>query len=478
MGRSARSRLPSTASSGDEKRFPDGGLLLGSAAEAGLQLRADEGVAPWHAVIERRGVSFWLRDMGTSELGTALSVLVDDLSCPLHIGDRVLCETSPFAESGAAQQQPTTVDATLIQLTPSSGALQVWPKVAIWIRPIYTSRRLPICRELPQPRGLRKAYVGRLPTNMVPLGDIKAKRRHARLHVPGSLPGDRFGRIAAGTMSFVPQKGKPCLLLLGRHDHRWRQPHRLSAGDVFGVGRSLLRVLFVGTLDATGKVLLTEDDGSKFQRAQAKATKRQAKLSAQDTAELLSGDAPAPAAPSSGSVAGANSKAEVADATASGPDSGAASGDAEPEADEDEDEDEETDEDDQIVGDLAVGSAGMTARRALCDEAARTRPEPFVHLVYVGGPYRKREMRVSAPGSTIGSAPSNDILLNTDTTVSSLHAQIVYVHGAWWLLDNQSGRGTFLLVEDEGAAIQLGDVFRVARTELQVVATQRPYDVQ
>eukprot|EP00966_Prymnesium_polylepis_P086696 2006343-Prymnesium_polylepis.1 len=55
--------------------------------------------------------------------------------------------------------------------------------------------------------------------------------------------------------------------------------------------------------------------------------------------------------------------------------------------------------------DCAHATTGMTARRALCDEAARTRPEPFVHLVYVGGPYRKREMRVSAPGSTIGSAP-------------------------------------------------------------------------
>ena len=58
----------------------------------------------------------------------------------------------------------------------------------------------------------------------------------------------------AGSLSFVPHKGKPCLLLLGRRDHRWRLPHRLTAGDVFGVGRSLLRVLFVGTLDASNQV--------------------------------------------------------------------------------------------------------------------------------------------------------------------------------------------------------------------------------
>ena len=206
-------------------------------------------------------------------------------------------------------------------------------------------------------------------------------------------------------------------------------------------------------------MVLHEDDCSKFQRAKAKANKRQAKLSLQQDTEVLLGEAPAAAVaqsqqqqqqplpppqrrppPQQQAVAatagpgddgaGATSVAPTpaatgaASATSDGTHflaknveggGGEGEGDAEEEEEgggDDEDEDD-ADDDDGLLGDLTAGSAGMAARRSLCLEAARDAPEPFLHLVYVGGPYRKNETRVVGPGATIGSSTSNGIVLPT-----------------------------------------------------------------
>ena len=49
--------------------------------------------------------------------------------------------------------------------------------------------------------------------------------------------------------------------------------------------------------------------------------------------------------------------------------------------------------------------------------------------------------------------PTRRQVLEKDTTVSPLHAQLVYLHGEWWLADCQSEHGTFLLVEDAGSKV-------------------------
>ena len=109
-------------------------------------------------------------------------------------------------------------------------------------------------------------------------------------------------RLPAGSLQLIPYKGKPVLSLVGRYDYRHKLPRKLTAGDVFVIGLSLIRVLYVGVhSDGTASssrgatcigrtsegtlLAVSEDDGSKFQRAQAKSDKRSAKLAAQEAAE-------------------------------------------------------------------------------------------------------------------------------------------------------------------------------------------------
>jgi len=77
-------------------------------------------------------------------------------------------------------------------------------------------------------------------------------------------------------------------------------------------------------------------------------------------------------------------------------------------------------------------------------------------------------MVIEAPGATIGSSVYNDLVLERDHTVSSLHARLQLHANAWWLIDCDSANGTYMLVEDGGRRVAVGDVFRIARCELQV----------
>ena len=144
---------------------------------------------------------FWLRDLQQSEAGSAISVGIDEHVCHLHAGDTVLCEASPYEELGPPEggMRPA-----LMQVTASMEGMQVWPQVAVWARPTYTTSRPPICRELPKPRGLRKAYIGRLPTNMVcrapPCPAVPSA------HVPRARP--YRGRLQPH-LTHLPQRGPP-----------------------------------------------------------------------------------------------------------------------------------------------------------------------------------------------------------------------------------------------------------------------------
>ena len=61
-------------------------------------------------------------------------------------------------------------------------------------------------------------------------------------------------------------------------------------------------------------------------------------------------------------------------------------------------------------------------------------------------------------------------MLSQDNTVSPLHARLQLQGNAWWLADCDSDNGTFLLVEDAGRRVAIGDVFRMAHCELQFFA--------
>jgi hypothetical protein len=53
---------------------------------------------------------------------------------------------------------------------------------------------------------------------------------------------------------------------------------------------------------------------------------------------------------------------------------------------------------------------------------------------------------------------------------SSLHARLQFFGNEWWLIDCDSANGTYLLVEDAGRPIEMGDMFRIARCEVQLFA--------
>lgn len=305
---------------------------------------------------------------------------------------------------------------------------------------------------------------------MVQLPDIKARKKQAKLEVELSWRAqlDKLGRIPAGSLRLVPFKGKRIVWLLGRHDFRTHAARQLEAGDVFGVGRSLLRVIYVGVLGRDGRLEVSEDRGTKFRREETKAEKRRCKLEAQqadepEEAEVEAAAAAAPAADEAAGEAGGKGAA------------GEAGGEAEGEDGEEEVDGEEVDE--EMVDEEMLGlfeADGLHCRRAFKDEAA-PRTAPFVHLLAISGPYRKREFvlgnapsSVGPPFATLGSSAASDVSLPQDESVSPMHARLQLFSNAWWLSDCASENGTWLLVEDAGRPFDLGDRFRAARCEMQL----------
>ena len=74
--------------------------------------------------------------------------------------------------------------------------------------------------------------------------------------------------------------------MAGRRDFCCNPAQQLEPGDVFSIGLSLIRVIFVGTLGRDGvTVEVAEDKGTKFRREEAKAEKRRGKLESQQSEE-------------------------------------------------------------------------------------------------------------------------------------------------------------------------------------------------
>lgn len=516
-----------------------------------------QGVAARHARLERFGGVWYVRDLG-SGAGVRVRCQQGALACPLWLGDTVVYEPSALPAvtarspaprsmlqapqapltfhrldshspsaggmggsvsmspltSTASVAPPATAAAIHMQLETAAEPLTVWPRLAVTVHNVALGRRE--YRELPCMLGVcdKRSLVGRHRTrSLVPLPDIKSKKKHAVLHVDLDLPGDARRRLPAGSLRVVPYKGKPVFWLLGRHDCRHRRAWRLGAGDVFAVGLSLMRVLYVGvrpagaraaaygrgecttsvlTIDG-GRLEVGADDGTKFQRAQAKADKRSAKLASQEAAEATERAAGKAAASCGRQHCGCSaSVGEVAkDAGSSSDTSGGVSGanasvggsgsDSESDSDSGSVDDEGEGEEEDGLDDDSIG-LGRTKwnpfeRRRLVDEpeVSQQYAGPFVHLVCICGPYRTREHRVHAPGATLGSDAACDVSMPIDESASPLHAHLTYHDDGWFLADHASANGTFLLVEDGGRAAAVGDVYRIARTELQVLAVPDRY---
>ncbi len=75
-------------------------------------------------------------------------------------------------------------------------------------------------------------------------------------------------------------------------------------------------------------------------------------------------------------------------------------------------------------------------------------------------------LRVGVSGGCIGSSARCALTLRYDRTVSPLHARINCVRGAWYLADCASSAGTFLLIPDAGSRVDIGDVVRIGKTEI------------
>ena len=570
----ARDSLPSACSAmGVNRSEAADGEATARPPRQRVDLPAREGARPRHATIERHGGGFWLRDLGTGGT-TAVRVGDANLVAELWMGDVILLEpaNSRLYEPGGASSADASADgvpacARWRLERPATSAL-VWKRVArtaarLELRPRMTHAPVnqsfdwPQCalrgpplsdrsqastptaavavhnrsrpseatfRELPRRTLLRnpKLTIGRHRSrSFVPLPDIKSKRKHARLRVPPQRldelrqelrPDVREGEtLPAGSLALVPYKGKPVLYLLGRSDHRHLPPHRLSAGDVFAVGTSLLRVLYLGVhereleqgldrelepdrelecdLDRElehdvsgpspttraegvprgkvggggggGELRISEDTGSKFQRARAKADKRTARLAAQEAAEVAGAE-----------VAGTEVASDEVDLLGGGGGAhrGAPAEEASVDGDDDDGEDDDDEADDEGSAEEMGGGLEALFERRSSRAETRGLVEPFVHLVFIAGPFRKREHRVDAPGASIGKATSNDVALPVDESVSATHASLRFRGNAWWLADMGSTAGTYLLVEDQGRAVDVGDVYRIAKTELQFFA--------
>ena len=94
-----------------------------------------------------------------------------------------------------------------------------------------------------------QGYIGRRSKRaLLPLRDLKARRRHAVLVVRGGCnrwcdPAEAQSNIGAGQLFVHPHKGKPCALLLGRAGQQLRPRWPIKVGDIFCVGHTHIRVM-------------------------------------------------------------------------------------------------------------------------------------------------------------------------------------------------------------------------------------------
>ena len=321
----------------------------------------------------------------------------------------------------------------------------------------------------------------------LPLPDIKVKRRHATFRLEGYKAGVTKELEVSG-LWLQPWKGKPCetlfpnrarlayaralpiqmhpiklfilppphlcmrahalmriacclriacccagRLLLGRHDHNINHPWRLRLGDVFCIGHSNIRF--------------------------AQATRPAVKNAADDTGDDENGGG------GNGGGGGKSGKSGNGKGKGGVPplvlmqDTGRryrrkankekrrqrklkliGSSSSEDDSDDDNGAEEER----------SLGSA-----RA-----------PLVRLEIVDGPWRGKFFTLEQSHVTIGSSRHCSLPLPTDLTVEEIHACLLYIEGSWYLHDLGSRSGTSLLVPDDGAQLDVGDVATLGTTEI------------
>jgi len=219
---------------------------VGSGEEAQMRLPESGGVAAIHARIDLHGNAFWLRNV----CGHPCAVRVQGHQQRLHLHQCLMREAAGGTRRAIQQLQHAKHP-------------RKWKHLAVHVTVCSSGRRSFI--SFPTLKVGKQYYLGRGAKNTVTLADVKAKKKHGVLLLQGRRPPED-GEVPADRLMFMPYKGKPCMRLLGRRDHSLGAMHIISAGDVFVVGQSLVRVLFVGTWQAPDKLLITEDDGLKFGR--------------------------------------------------------------------------------------------------------------------------------------------------------------------------------------------------------------------
>ena len=342
----------------------------------------------------------------------------------------------------------------ILQPPPEARTMDQWGSLAVGLskaRIKSVGEHVPTdYRRLPRWQWMNAGTIGRRNNKnaSLPIPDIKVKRRHAVFRLEGYKAGVTKTLDVSG-LWLQPWKGKPCRLLIGRHDHNPSHPWRLRLGDTFCIGHSNIRFAqatrptrkalalserAVGGQDAspgveegreegevvvdgvgtgglvlmqdhryanvhpTNALVLMQDLGKRYRRKANKEKRRARKLK----------------------LIGSSSS-----------------------------------EDDKEDGD------GSDEEGPLGEATS-----PFVRLEIVDGPWRGRAFPLEQTRITIGSSQYCSLRLPTDLTVEEIHAAVHYVGGEWLLTDLGSRSGTALLIPDDGAQLDAGDVVTFGCTEV------------
>lgn len=257
----------------------------------------------------------------------------------------------------------------------------------------------------------------------LPLRDLRVKRRHAHFKCEGVNYARQL--LPAHGLWIQPHKAKLCKLLLGRAGHQLHPPWLLQPGDHFCVGHTHIRVM-------------------KLTRATYRVGSGSSNID-RERDDLASGGVMAPREQQLYAVVEDKGmryrRAENKEKRRRRKQNGGSS----------------DDDSDEMNG----------AKRSSDEETvSASGPTPLLRLQLVAGPWRGREMECSEEGCTLGSSKQCTLSLPRDASVEDVHATITHACGSWYLADAGSTMGTFLLLPDTGAQIDIGDVLSVGDSEL------------
>jgi hypothetical protein len=103
-------------------------------------------------------------------------------------------------------------------------------------------------------------------------------------------------------------------------------------------------------------------------------------------------------------------------------------------------------------------------------------PHAIAAFSYLAGPRIREEIPVRATAVTIGQGADNEVVLDDDT-VSTTHARLEYVDGAWRLTDLGSSNGTRVegvrLAPDVPTPLSIGSAVHFGGVRMQFRADER-----